>query len=127
MYEITTSKYAKPRKILIDGIEAIVSLPGTRTEMAMSSLQRRLTLLEKRIESGDYVEADLDKVDEYEAAMMDFFHNMFSDATKDNHKIKKWLDETPMSVIQAALEDMKSQFKTNDAESSETTDGQEPA
>lgn len=106
--KISTGKYKKSGKVNIDGMVWDVVLPGAATEMRLMQAQRRLTLLDQKVEDGIADENDLDKYDEYEKVIVDTFRGMFKDSTKDNSEVNKWIDETPMAFIAQAFEDIKS-------------------
>jgi len=107
--EINTKKYTTEGKVSVDGMIWSVRLPGGGKELEMSKAQRRVKFLEKKVESGDYTEEDLDKLDKYEDYFIDFFKSIFRDDTEDNSEVSKWIDETPQAVILMAFEDIKEQ------------------
>lgn len=107
--KISTGKYNKDGKVDIDGKIWTVKLPGASTELRLNQAQRRLTLLDKKVEAGTATEEDLDKYDEYEQVVYSTFTNIFQDGTKDNTEVKAWITDTPMAIIALALEDIKSQ------------------
>jgi hypothetical protein len=104
---ISTNKYTKKGKVEIDGKVWSVVLPGAGTELKLSQAQRRIKMLEKKVESGEATEVDLDNYDAYEKVIYDVFVNIFKDGTEDNSEVTAWINETPMSVISMALEDIK--------------------
>lgn len=104
---IDTSKYTKQGKVLVDGKEWTVVLPGAGKELEYSKMQRRITFLEKKIESGSAAEDDLDRMDTLEDKMLGFFKSLFRDSTEDNSEVEKWVAETPMAIIIAAFEDIQ--------------------
>lgn len=105
--KISTSKYTKQGKVDIDGKIWSVTLPGAGTELKLSQAQRRIRVLDKKIESGDVTEEDLDRYDAYEKTVYDVFLNMFRDSTKDNSEVTKWVNETPLAIILLAFEEIK--------------------
>lgn len=107
--KISTGKYRKAGKVNIDGHLWTVKLPGAATEMKMMQAQRRLTLLETKVQAGTATEEDLDKYDEYESTVYNIFKNMFTDDTQDNSSVKQWVDETPLAIIVQVFEDIKEQ------------------
>lgn len=107
--KISTGKYNKDGKVDIDGKIWTVKLPGASTELRLNQAQRRLTLLDKKVQAGTATEEDLDKYDEYEQVIYSTFTNIFQDGTKDNTEVKAWIADTPMAIIALALEDIKSQ------------------
>ncbi|MCA9330385.1 hypothetical protein KDA11_07060 [Candidatus Saccharibacteria bacterium] len=113
--KISTGKYQKSGKVEVDGKVWTVNLPGASTELKLGQAQRRLTLLDKKIEAGEATETDLDKYDEYEEVIYSTFSRIFQDGTKDNSEVKLWMDETPMAIIAMALEDIKSQANGQEA------------
>lgn len=121
--KISTSKYTKSGQVDVDGNIWNVVLPGAGTELRFSQASRacklyqaRLDLLDKKIDSSTATEDDLDnyelyskKYEESEAIIYGVFQQTFRDKTKDNTSVKKWMDETPTSIIMLAFEDVKSQ------------------
>lgn len=105
--QIDTSKYRASGKVEIDGKTWSLIMPGAGKEMQFSKAQRRLSLLEKKIKSGDYNEADLDQYDKYEDFLFDFFKGIFSDGTDDNSEVDAWVEATPFSVITSVFDDIK--------------------
>lgn len=118
--KISTNKYTKQGKVDIDGKIWSVKLPGAGTELKMSQAQRRLSVLERKVEAGEATEEDLDRYDAYEKTIYDVFFNMFKDDTKDNSEVKAWINETPMAIIMMAFEDIKNQANGDD-DGKETT------
>jgi len=114
--KISTGKYKKSGKVEVDGKVWTVNLPGASTELKLEQAQRRLTLLDKKIEAGEATESDLDKYDEFEEVIYSTFSRIFQDGTKDNSEVKVWMDETPMAIIAMALEDIKAQANGQKAE-----------
>lgn len=112
--KISTSKYTKSGKVDIDGKIWAVKLPGAGTELKLSQAQRRLTVLQQKVESGKATEEDLDRYDAYEQTIYDVFFNMFTDNTKDNSEVKAWINETPMAIIMMAFEDIKNSANGED-------------
>ena len=107
--KIDTKKYTTEGKIEVDGMVWTVKLPGGGKELEMSKAQRRVKFYEKKIESGDYTEEDLDKLDTLEDFFVSFFKEIFRDSTPENSEVDKWIDETPQALILMALEDIKKQ------------------
>lgn len=105
---VDTSKYLGTKRIVVDGNDWEIKLPGAAKELAMNQIQRRVKLLDKKIESGNYNEADLDKYDEYEKYLFGMFEGMFVDGT-DNKSVKNWIDKTPLPIIMQVFEDIKMQ------------------
>lgn len=114
---ISTNKYKKQGKVEIDGHTWDIKLPGAGTELKLSQAQRRIKLLAKKDEEGTATEADLDKYDHYEEMIYKMFQEMFQDGTKDNSEVKKWLDETPLSFVYMAFEEIKKQSAEGEGES----------
>lgn len=104
---IDTTKYTRQGKVLVDGKEWTVVLPGAGKELEFSKMQRRVNLLEKKIQSGEATEQDLDRMDAFEDKMLDFFKSLFRDSTEDNSEVDQWVNDTPMAVIIASFEDIK--------------------
>lgn len=137
--KISTSKYTKVGKVDVDGNVWSVKLPGAGTEMRFSQASRacksseaRLALLDKKIEAGTITESELDTYDEHakkyeenERIIYDVFMRVFSDDTKDNSQVKKWMDETPTAIIMLAFEDVKTQANGDTPETQ--ADGQKEA
>lgn len=119
--KISTSKYNQQGKVNIDGNIWNVKLPGAGTEMRFSQASRicksseaRLAILDKKIEQGTITEPELDRYDEYaekysenEKIIYDVFLKVFTDGTKDNSEVRKWMEDTPTAVIMLAFEDVK--------------------
>lgn len=134
--KINTGKWNQQGKVEIDGKVWTAKLPGSKTELRISQAFRksklygsRIDLLEKKIDAGTATEEDLDKYEEYsdkfdesEKDIMSHFTKMFSDGTKDNSQVKKWVDETPTAIIELAFSDVKDQ-----ANSKEEDGQQEPS
>jgi hypothetical protein len=119
--KISTSKYKQNGKVDIDGKIWSVKLPGAGTELRLSQAQRRLKVLDKKIESDNATEEDLDRYDGYEKTVYDVFFNMFEDTTKDNSEVKAWIEDTPLAIIMLAFEDIKNQANDDGQNTSETS------
>lgn len=104
---ISTDKYTKEGKVEVDGKIWSVKLPGAGTELKLSQAQRRTKVLDKKIESDNATEEDLDRYDQYEKTIYDVFLNVFKDSTKDNSEVKEWVENTPFAIIMLAFEDIK--------------------
>lgn len=111
--KIVTSKYNKDGQVDIDGHIWTVKLPGAATELRLNQAQRRLQVIQKKIDKGDATEEDLDRYDEYEKTVYDAFRLMLRDTTEDNSEVNAWIDETPLVVIMLVFEDMKAQANGN--------------
>lgn len=107
--KISTSKYNKEGHVEIDGHLWSVKLPGAATELRLNQAQRRLTVLQKKVDAGEATEEDLDRYDDYEKTIYDAFRVMFKDTTEDNFEVNAWIDETPMVIIMMAFEELKNQ------------------
>lgn len=105
--KISTGKYNKEGKVEVDGKLWTVKLPGAATELKLNQAQRRLTLLEKKVENETITEEELNRYDEYELTVYSTFRNIFKDNTEDNSEVNQWIDETPLGIIVMALEDIK--------------------
>lgn len=105
--KINTGKYKKSGHVEVDGMLWEVNLPGAATEMKLMQAQRRLQVLDKKIEAGEATEEDLDRYDAYETTVYGVFRTMFKDSTKDNSEVNKWIDETPLAFIVTAFEEIK--------------------
>ena len=102
--KVDTSKYTKEGKVEVDGKLWTVKLPGAGTELRISKAQRRLAFLEKKI----------DRYDELEQFMFDFFKGVFTDSTKDNSEVTEWIENTPGAIIIQAFEDIKTSAAESD-------------
>lgn len=109
MKKIDTKQYVTEGKVQIDGMIWSVILPGAGKELEISKAQRRIKLYENKVESGNFNEEDLDKLDALEDYFYNFFKGIFKDDTQDNAQVNKWVDETPLGIILKAFEDIKSQ------------------
>lgn len=118
--KISTGKYTKEGKVDIDGNIWTIKLPGAGTEMKLSQAQRRLKLLYKKIEADTADEDDLDKYDKFEKVIFDTFKDMFKDGTKDNDKVKEWVEDTPIAIIVQVFEDVKKAADGRETETSTT-------
>jgi hypothetical protein len=118
--KISTGKYTKEGKVDIDGNIWTIKLPGAGTEMKLSQAQRRLKLLDKKIEADTADEDDLDKYDKFEKVIFDTFKDMFKDGTKDNDKVKEWVEDTPIAIIVQVFEDVKKAADGRETETSTT-------
>src|SRR5687767_12605416 len=121
--KISTSKYTKQGQVDVDGNIWNVVLPGAGTELRFSQASRackmnaaRIQLLDKKIDNGSITSDELDKYEEYsksyesnESIVYQIFQNTFRDSTDDNSEVKKWINDTPTSIIMLAFEDVKSQ------------------
>lgn len=131
--KISTSKYTKQGKVDVDGNIWNIVLPGAGTELRFSQASRacklyqaRLDLLDKKIECNTATKEDLDnyetysnKYEENEQIVYAVFQNTFKDDTNGNTDVKKWINDTPTSIIMLAFEDVKGQ--TNGKKSEEIT------
>lgn len=109
LIKVSTKNYKKSGKVDIDGNIWEVKLPGAATEMKLMQAQRRLSILEKKVKSGEATDEDLDRYDAFEKVAYDTFRGMFKDKTEDNSEVNKWIDETPMGIIVLAFESIKEQ------------------
>lgn len=121
MYEIRTDKYQKEKKILMDGKEWIMRLPGAGDELALAQAQRRVKLLDKKIEDGTATEVDYDLYDKLENRTVEMFTKVFIDGSKDNEGVRKWLYDTPLVIIYEIFEDIKKQAEDNEAQKDSQT------
>ena len=120
--KISTTKYIQNGKVEIDGHVWTVKMPGAGTELRYSQANRasklygaRIEMLDKKIDSGKITESELDKYEEYSAKyeeneriIYDIFKQIFQDGTKDNSEVNKWLEETSLSLIILAFEEINS-------------------
>lgn len=119
--KISTGKYKKEGKVEVDGKLWTVKLPGASTELRLNQAQRRLQVLDKKVQDGTATEADLDRYDDYEKTMYDTLLNIFQDDTEDNSEVSAWINETPMAIIVMVLEDIKKQANAT-GQDTEATD-----
>jgi hypothetical protein len=96
-------------KVDIDGNIWSINLPGAGTELMLSQAQRRIKQLDRKVESGNATDEDLDEYDRLELTFYNLFRNMLSDGTEENASVHKWIDETPMAVIAQVFEEIKEQ------------------
>lgn len=106
---IDTSKFKSKGNVEVDGKIWQIVLPGAGKELQMSKANRRMEYLNKKVEKGEADESDLDKLDSLEDLIFDYYISMFKDSTEDNSEVRKWINETPIVVIQQAVEDIKQQ------------------
>lgn len=111
---ISTDKYTKQGKVQVDGKIWSVKLPGAGTELKLNQAMRRIKVLDKKIETGDVTEEDLDRYDVYEKLMYDVFLGLFKDSTENNSEVQTWVNETPMAIIMMAFEEIKNQANGGD-------------
>jgi hypothetical protein len=112
---IDTKEYIGEKRVIIDGNDWLVKLPGAGTDLAISQKQRRATFLENKIKSGKYDEKDLDLLDEIETYLVNTMKKMFSDGTPDNASVEKWFDETPSVLIFKVFDDIKRKAQESEA------------
>lgn len=111
---VDTSKYTRSGKVLVDGMNWDVILPGAGKELEYSKMMRRANFLQKKVDAGTADEKDLDRLDELEAKSIEYFAGIFKDTTKDNSEVKAWVNDTPMGIIIQSLEDIKAQVNEVD-------------
>lgn len=109
MIEINTENYVKPKNILIDGKSWTMTAPGAGDEMALSQATRRIQQIENKIKSSTATDSDYDLYDAMEAKIYNLFQKIFRDTTEDNSEVKSWLENTPMSVVEAVIKEVKRQ------------------
>lgn len=128
--KIDTGKYVREGNVDIDGNIWRVVLPGAGTELRFSQASRacrlnaaRLDLLDKKIEEGKITESDLDNYENYsnryeenERILYEIFQNTFRDGTDDNLSVKRWVNDTPTSIIMMTFEDIKKRANEKKAE-----------
>jgi hypothetical protein len=138
--KINTGKYIQNGKVEIDGHVWTVKMPGAGTELRYSQAQRgsklygsRLQLLDKKIDNGTITEEELDKYEEYskeydknERIIYDVFAKVFQDGTKDNSEVNKWLEETSLSLIILAFEEISQNADNLNSKIKESDDGEKP-
>lgn len=139
--KINTGKYIKNGKVEIDGHVWSVKMPGAGTELRYSQAERasklygaRLELLNKKIDAGTITESELDSYEEYskkyeenERVIYDVFKSVFQDNTKDNSEVSKWLDETSLSLIILAFEEISQSADNLNSDIKEKQDVKETA
>lgn len=118
--KINTSSYTKEGKVEIDGHLWTVKLPGANTELMLNQAQRRITVLDKKVEAGNATEEDLDRYDGYEQTIFSVFQNIFQDGSNDNSEVKAWLEETPMAIIVKSFEDIQKAANNGQEKAAET-------
>lgn len=111
---VDTARFKREGKVEVDGMVWFVRLPGSKTEMRISKADRRIKLLDQKIENGTATEADYDKYDELEDFYYDFFRGLFKDGTKNNSQVNKWVDETPLHIIAATFSSLMKQAERQD-------------
>lgn len=118
---VQTSKYTTTGEVDIDGKVWKVKLAGAGTTFRVSQIEReskaaaaRIINLEKRIESGNATDEEIDRYEELGQKVADLkeetktiFMGLFNDGTPDNAEVSKWLDETPESIQFLVFEDIK--------------------
>lgn len=131
--KISTAKYNKKGKVDIDGNIWDVVLPGAGTELRFSQASRacklyaaRIDLLDKKIDQGKASFQELDQYEDYskkfeenERIIYQTFTATFKDGTKDNSKVKAWVDKTPTMIIMMAMEDVKEQANATEEAAAE--------
>lgn len=139
--KISTSKYLTNGKVEIDGHVWKVKMPGAGTELRYSQAQRgaklygaRLEKLDEKIDNKTVSESELDKYEDYskkyeecERTIYSIFQQIFQDNTKDNSEVKEWLEETSLTLIILAFDEINANAdKINNAvKEKEKTDGQD--
>ncbi|HUH57784.1 MAG TPA: hypothetical protein VL020_04650 [Pseudomonadales bacterium] len=121
---INTSQYLGETRVIVDGQDWEIKLPGAGTELRLSQAQRRIKLLDKKIENDTAVEADYDLYDKLENQSISIFTNMFKDGSEDNAAVKEWVESTPLAVIMASFEEIKEQAQNGGLEEDKAVDGQ---
>lgn len=112
---VDTKKYIVSGNVLVDGKEWVVQLPGAGRELQYSKVARRIKVLNTKVENDTATEEDLDKLDSLEDFIVEYFVSIWKDTTEDNSEVRKWVNDTPMAVISAALEDIKKAADTQNA------------
>lgn len=121
---IDTSKYLGETRVIVDGQDWRIYLPGAGTELRLSQAQRRIKLLDKKMADDTAVEADYDLYDKLENQSIAIFTDMFKDGSEDNAAVKAWVEATPLAVIMASFEDIKEQAQNGGLEEDKAVDGQ---
>ena len=121
---INTSQYLGETRVIVDGQDWEIKLPGAGTELRLSQAQRRIKLLDKKIENDTAIEADYDLYDKLENQSISIFTNMFKDGSEDNAAVKEWVESTPLAVIMASFEEIKEQAQNGGLEQDKAVDGQ---
>lgn len=126
--KISTGKYTKEGKVNIDGHIWSIKLPGAGSELRLSQASREskylsalIDKLNGKIDDGSVTEDELARLEEYndkftatEKTVFGYFRKMLRDDTEDNSEVEAWLEETPMGIIQLAIEDVKKQANAED-------------
>jgi hypothetical protein len=116
MFEIQTKSYVQEKTILIDGKTWTMKPLGAGDELAMSQMQRRASSIQKKVDTGEATDEDLDKLEVYETRVMQVFEGIFKDGSEDNSEVREWITNTPFSVIQAVIEEITKQSQENKLE-----------
>lgn len=124
MYSIDSSKYIKVKKVQIDGKDWDIRAVGAGEELALAQIQRRLKFIEQQIESGKAIAEDIEKAEELENKMLSIFKSLFKDSTSDNSEVNAWIEDTPLSMINQVLEEIKLQSEANDEATGDKARGQ---
>lgn len=124
MYEIKTAKFIKIKKVLIDGKEFNIRAAGAGEELALSQGQRRLEYIENIIKAGKATLEDIEKAEEIEARQLSILKSLFSDGTEDNKTANEFIENTPLSMLYAVLDEIKKQSEGNSEASGDQTAGQ---
>lgn len=111
---ISTAKFNKARHVRIDEISMVFKAPGSRSELAFSQMQRRYQVLEKKVNDQTITEQELDRLDKLEEEMFGYFSEIITGDGESDSQVKQWLDDTPMSVIHATIEELKTQLEDKD-------------
>lgn len=122
---INTKDYLGETRVIVNGNDWEIKLPGAGTELRLSQSQRRIKLLDKKMNDDTATEADYDLYDKLENQSIAIFTDMFRDGTDSNQSVKDWVEATPLAVIMASFEDIKEQAAnkddTKDTKASEPT------
>jgi len=116
MYEIKTSNYIKIKTILIDGNTWTMKAPGAGDELSFSQSNRRLQLIQRKIENNTATDIDYDTCDKLENNIFNYLIEMFNDGTAENNQVKQWISNTPTFAIYNIIEDIKRQSETVDSD-----------
>lgn len=104
-----SSNIRKSTKVEIDGKVWTLKLPSAAQELEITRVQRNIATLQKKLDSDNYTEEDVERLNNYDQFIFDRFKAMFRDSTEDNTEVEAWFDNEPLYVIIATIEDIKRQ------------------
>lgn len=123
---IKTSDYVKTVGVEVDGKVWKMRPIGAADELALSQIERRVELYDKKlkqIKEGTAAQSDVDRHEEYvdryeklENKVIDIVCSIFTDETANNSQVREWALSIPMSTTFKIIEDIALQSEA-------TTDG----